>query len=54
MQVDVHMTKKYSPQGWIHKSRAKEAMYYYNPVSSDIGHAQANNEKSMEWEGEAR
>ena len=48
MQVDVHMIKKYSPQGRIHESRAKEATYWYNPVSSDIGRAQAINEEGME------
>ena len=44
MQADVHMIKKYSPQGRTHESGAKEATYYYNSVSSDIGHVQANNE----------
>ena len=38
MQVDVHMIKKHSPQGHIHELRGKEVTYYYNPVSSDIGH----------------
>ena len=49
MQVDVHMITKYSPQGHIHKSRAKEVTYYYNPVSSDIRHARANNGERIEW-----
>ena len=48
MQVDVHMIKKHSPQGHIHKLREKEVTYYYNPVSSDIEHAQENNEESIE------
>ena len=54
MQVEAHVIKKYSPHGCIHKPGIKEATYSYNPVSSDIGHAQVDNEGSIECEGEAR